>query len=99
MQELPDKKALSFAKSLQKNLDALVQPLVWLDTHLAPFRQGLDKETEALIIWAWRGSQSRSIILNSRCDFGSLNAKSSSPVVITRKAELKGLGKCRRFNM
>jgi hypothetical protein len=64
MQELPDEKATCltalarkvkhFALSLLAQLSALLAPLSWLEAHLAPYRTGLDEETERLILWGWK---------------------------------------------
>jgi hypothetical protein len=41
-------------KHILGHLDELLAPLEWLEHTLAPWRQPLDAETEALIIWAWQ---------------------------------------------
>ena len=38
-------------------LDELVAPLEWLEQTLAPWREELDAETEAAIVWAWQHRQ------------------------------------------
>lgn len=43
-----------FAQQLKEKLDELIAPLEWLEQSLAPWRAGLDPETEAFIVWAWQ---------------------------------------------
>lgn len=43
-----------FADQLLDKLEELVAPLEWLEQALAPWREDLDPDTEAFIIWAWR---------------------------------------------
>lgn len=43
-----------FASQLGEKLDELVAPLEWLEQSLAPWRAGLDPQTEAFIVWAWQ---------------------------------------------
>jgi nucleotide-binding universal stress UspA family protein len=44
-------------KQLLGHLDELVAPLEWLEQALAPWRQHLEPQIEAAIIWAWRHRQ------------------------------------------
>jgi hypothetical protein len=44
----------SFTNQLSEKLDELLAPLDWLEQALAPWREGLDPELEAFIIWAWK---------------------------------------------
>jgi len=43
-----------FTSHLAEKLDELLAPLEWLEQALAPWREGLDPDLEALIIWAWK---------------------------------------------
>jgi hypothetical protein len=47
----------SFTKAFSEKLDQLIAPLDWLEKALAPWREGLDPELEALILWAWKHQQ------------------------------------------
>ena len=51
-----------FARQLQKHLDALLAPLAWLEQTLAPYRQGLDPASEALILCAWQHRQALALV-------------------------------------
>ena len=44
----------AFTTQLAEKLDELLAPLAWLEQALAPWREGLPHETEALILWAWQ---------------------------------------------
>src|SRR4030042_2996598 len=44
----------SFTNQLSEKLDELLAPLDWLEQALDPWREGLDPELEAFIIWAWK---------------------------------------------
>jgi hypothetical protein len=52
LQELKHDKITAFALQLLDHLDDLLSPLVWLEMSLAPWRECLDSQTEALILWA-----------------------------------------------
>lgn len=54
MQELEHEAVTAFALHLQTHLEELLAPLAWLEEQLAPWREGLDQTTEALIGWAWQ---------------------------------------------
>lgn len=54
LKELEDTNINTYAKKLLEHEDELLAPLVWLEQQLAPYRQGLDSDTEATIIWAYR---------------------------------------------
>lgn len=54
LQELGREDLTEFAQDLLDNLDDLVAPLTWLEECLAPWRQQVTAETEALILWAWQ---------------------------------------------
>jgi hypothetical protein len=54
LKELGDANMDAYAKKLQKRQVELVAPLVWLEQQLASHRQGLDPDTEAAIIWAYK---------------------------------------------
>ncbi|MCX7789374.1 MAG: hypothetical protein N2378_01925 [Chloroflexaceae bacterium] len=51
---LPEQDVQALAQQLHAHLEALLAPLLWLEQTLAPYRQGLDPATEALILWAWQ---------------------------------------------
>ena len=44
----------TFACKLSDKLDELIAPLEWLEQALAPWREELPADLEALIIWAWK---------------------------------------------
>src|SRR3990170_591923 len=44
----------NFADQLREKLDELLAPLAWLEHSLAPWREGLDPQTTAFIVWAWQ---------------------------------------------
>jgi len=44
----------AFTTQLAEKLDELLAPLEWLESALAPWREDLPHETEALILWAWQ---------------------------------------------
>lgn len=54
MMELNHQEITAFAQKLLDHLEELLAPLAWLEESLAPWRQGLDAATEALIGWAWQ---------------------------------------------
>ena len=47
----------NFANPFREKLDELLAPLEWLEQSLAPWRAGLDPQTEAFIVWAWQHQQ------------------------------------------
>jgi hypothetical protein len=47
----------AFAKTLQTNLTALLDPFVALETHLGAGPQALDPQTQAFLVWAWQHRQ------------------------------------------
>lgn len=47
----------TFADKIDKHLDALVAPLVQLESRLAPARTNLSPDDEALITWLWQQRQ------------------------------------------
>jgi len=57
LQELNHREITAFALQLLDHLDDLLSPLVWLEMSLAPWRECLDSQTEALILWAWQHRQ------------------------------------------
>lgn len=57
MQELGRDDVAQFAHKLDKYLDALLHPLVQLETRLASALSSLSAEDEKLIIWAWQYRQ------------------------------------------
>jgi hypothetical protein len=54
LKELGNANISSYAKRLSDHQGELLAPLVWLEQQLAPYRQVLDSQTEATIIWAYR---------------------------------------------
>jgi len=44
----------ALTRQLAEKLDELLAPLEWLELALAPWREGLDPNLEALIVWAWK---------------------------------------------
>lgn len=54
LSEMEHKEITAFAQDIREHLDDLLAPLVWLEQTLAPWRQDLDPEIEAFILWAWR---------------------------------------------
>lgn len=54
LKELGDAQTHAYAKKLLNHKVELVAPLVWLEQQLASHRQGLDPDTEAAIIWAYK---------------------------------------------
>jgi hypothetical protein len=54
LRELKDAKVDAYAKKLQAHQGELVAPLAWLEQQLASYGQGLDPDTEATIIWAYK---------------------------------------------
>lgn len=44
----------NFAHQFREKLDELLAPLEWLEHSLAPWRAGLDPQTEAFMVWAWQ---------------------------------------------
>jgi hypothetical protein len=57
MKELGDARISDYAQKLLDHQDELLAPLVWLEEQLASCRQGLDSQTEATIIWAYKNRQ------------------------------------------
>jgi hypothetical protein len=53
-QELEREDIAEFAQDLLEDVEELVAPLTWLEKCLAPWRQQVTAETEALILWAWQ---------------------------------------------
>ena len=47
----------AFAEKLTDYLEALIAPLAWLETTLAPWRLDLKPEDEAFILWYWQHRQ------------------------------------------
>jgi hypothetical protein len=54
LQALHDEIVQDFVDQLRKKLDELLVPLEWLEQRLALWREGLDLQTEAFIVWAWQ---------------------------------------------
>jgi hypothetical protein len=57
LQELGDADITDFAQDIQAHLDDLLAPLTGVEACLAPWREQIDSETEALILWAWQHRQ------------------------------------------
>lgn len=57
LQELEREDITKFAQDMLDGLAELVAPLTWLTECVAPWRQEVDAETEALILWAWQHRQ------------------------------------------
>jgi hypothetical protein len=51
----------AFAQKLLDRLEALVNPLAWLEQSLKAWREGLDLATETLIVWAWQNRHTLSL--------------------------------------
>jgi hypothetical protein len=54
LQELGHEDVTAFAQDMREHLEDLVAPLSWVAACLAPWREQIDAETEAFILWAWR---------------------------------------------
>jgi hypothetical protein len=54
LQTLNHETVQNFAHQFREKLDELLAPLEWLEQSLAPWRAGLDPQTEAFIVWAWQ---------------------------------------------
>jgi hypothetical protein len=67
LKELNHPDITAFADDLQEKIPELVAPLEWLEQQLRPVLDGLDADTQASIIWAWRHRQDLS--LNIDTDF------------------------------
>jgi len=52
LKELNHPDITAFADDLQEKIPELIAPLEWLEQQLAPVFEGLDADTQALIIWA-----------------------------------------------
>jgi hypothetical protein len=62
-------KVRSFARlKVLGHLEELIAPLAWLEETLAPYRIGLDAETEAFIVWAWHHRHSLNIDVDDLTD-------------------------------
>jgi hypothetical protein len=57
LKELNQPDITAFADDLQEKIPELIAPLEWLEQQLAPVFEGLDADTQALIIWAWQHRQ------------------------------------------
>jgi hypothetical protein len=57
LNSLPHASIQPFADQLLEKLDELVAPLEWLEQTLAPWREQLDPQTEAFLVWAWQHRQ------------------------------------------
>lgn len=55
--ELQHKEITAFAKKVPEQLKDWLAPLVWLKQILSSWRQELDAETEAFILWVWKHQQ------------------------------------------
>jgi hypothetical protein len=57
LQEIGHDDVTDFALGILDRLDDLLAPLTWVEECLAPWREEVDAETEALILWAWQHRQ------------------------------------------
>jgi len=55
----------AFADDFQEKIPELIAPLEWLEQQLAPVLQGLDADTQALIIWAWQHRQALNLNIDT----------------------------------
>jgi hypothetical protein len=53
----------AFTAQFSEKLDELMAPLEWLEQALAPWREGVDPNMEAFIIWAWKHQKELEITL------------------------------------
>ncbi len=67
LKELGRRDISAFADDLQEKLPELLAPLEWLEQQLTAVLQGVDAETQAFIIWAWR--HRHDLHLDSAADF------------------------------
>jgi len=58
---------------LADKLDELLAPLEWLEQALAPWREGLQPDLEAFIIWAWQHQQELGLSLEQVLPVGQQN--------------------------
>jgi hypothetical protein len=62
-------KARSFARlKVLGHLEELIAPLAWLEETLAPYRIGLEAETEAFVVWAWQHRHTLNIDVDDLTD-------------------------------
>ena len=54
LKEMGDANISTYARKLLDHQDELLAPLEWLEQQLASYRQGLDPDMEATIIWAYK---------------------------------------------
>lgn len=57
LQEIGHDEVTDFALSILDRLADLLAPLRWVEECLSPWREQVDAETEALILWAWQHRQ------------------------------------------
>lgn len=57
LQEIGHDDVTDFALGILDRLADLLAPLMWLEECLSPWREQVDAETEALILWAWQHRQ------------------------------------------
>jgi len=66
LKELNHPAITAFADDLQEKVPELLAPLQWLEQQLTPVLEGLEADTQAFIVWAWRHRQE--LNLNSDAD-------------------------------
>lgn len=65
MAECDDADIQAFGQHIRQHLDALVEPLAWLEAQLAPWRDQMDAQTEAMLVRAWQKRQGRNMRLEA----------------------------------
>ena len=63
----------TFSTQFFEKLDELLAPLEWLEQALAPWREGLDPDLEACIIWAWKHQKELDITVDQVLPYNLLN--------------------------
>jgi len=57
MKELGSVKVKEYAQDIERHIDELIAPLLWLEEQLSCFRVGLDSRMESTIIWSYKHRQ------------------------------------------
>ena len=69
LKSMDEIKVCSFARlKVLGHLEELIAPLAWLEETLAPYRTGLEAETEAFIVWAWQHRHTLNIDVDDLSD-------------------------------
>lgn len=63
----------SFSTQFADKLDELLAPIEWLEQALAPWREGLNPDLEAWIIWAWKHQKKLDITVEQVLPIDQLN--------------------------